>query len=113
MKDAFSTFLKTFSKFASLLPAVMLTELASSLLSRPFLTAVVFSSTGTGGRAVTDIDRDGGTAAAAAVEFWPLITPLRERLAVWVLFPVPPFSVRSLEFLAKKFCQYPSRFSTL
>jgi hypothetical protein len=110
MKDAFSTFLKTFSKFASLLPAVMLTELASSLLSRPFLTAVVFSSTGTGGRAVTDIDRDGGTAAAKS---WPLITPLRERLAVWVLFPVPPFSVRSLEFLAKKFCQYPSRFSTL
>jgi hypothetical protein len=112
MKDAFSTFLKTFSKFASLLPAVMLTELASSLLSRPFLTAVVFSSTGTGGSAVTDIDRDGG-AAAAATKSWPLITPLRERLAVWVLFPVPPFSRRSLEFLAKKFCQYPSRFSTL
>ncbi len=113
MKDAFSDFLETIGKFASLLPAVMLTELASWLLSQSFLIAVVFSSIGTGGRAVADIDRDGGTAAAAAVESWPLITPLRERLAAWVLFPVPPFSGRSFEFLAKKFCQYPSRFSTL
>ena len=95
----------------NILPGAWSTEqIFLSLTQSSFDAFAAFSSIGTGSRAASDIDRDGGTMAAAPDCDWPLITPLRERLVVWVLLAVPAvfggtFSVRSLEFLAKKFCQ--------